>query len=422
MYPVHPYTATTGAPNAGTTIAASGAATAATAMMPVVRTAEPGTCLLKLPNEIIFQMLVHLSRGGYSDFFPALSNLAQVSRRTAELVENTASWIVSKHKPSDADNFWWWTKLQNVVSRQVHAGIDPHRAVSAGLNRLLKPGMHLVPLNGEILDTILAVKHATLPCSTITFDIPGLAAVAAMTRPAPGFMAPWDRIAFLEEARFFEERALGERISRFLLEHAQMAGRPQALVKWCWDTVEGRSALRALGCAAAKYEKAFLMLESSDRSARQSGALIDALKSGKVVSVDLNVRSMNDDVARELIQSVRQANSVQHLRIHYFAYAIDHGRPNWADLLPELNGHASLRKLTVLYSGPVEGIRGHLENLPDCPRLETVAFHISVPVVADVADESRQMRELVDAIRPAGKDRFSVSFVVGTGSPANEEI
>lgn len=392
--------------------------------MPTVRIADGRTSLLELPNEIIFQVAVQLLKSGYSDFFPALSNLVLVSRRTAELMEGTALQILRRYKPGDMDSFWWWTRLQNFVSKQVAAGSDPHLAVSAGLNCLLKPGMHLVPRGGEMLDTILALKHATLPCSTITFDIPGLAALAAVARPGPRSMASWERLAYAEDARLSEEDALCKRISRFLLNNAQMTERPQALVKWNWGEAGRHDALCALGRAAAKYEKAFLALESSNHPARQSAALIDVLKSGKVISIDLNVRSMKDDVAKELIRAVREADSVQHLRIRYSAYSIYSNRSNWADLLPELNGHASLRKLTVLHWGPAEATRGHLENLPDCPQLETVEFHICVYSHEDIAiaDESRKMRGLVDTLRPAGKDKFSVTFVVGQSQSGSMEI
>ena len=141
-----------------------------------------------------------------------------------------------------------------------------------------------------------------------------------------------------------------------------------------------------------------------------------------MISIDLHGRSRDDDVSKELIQAIRKADSLQHLRIRCFAGVHDGGHPSWADLLPALNGHASLRKLTVLHWGPAEGTRKHLENLPDCPNLETVEIRLCVDADEEVEEESRKMRKLIDSVRRAGEDKFSVTFVVGATYPGNVQL
>lgn len=386
----------------------------ATTITPTVRTAEVRTSLLDLPNEIIFQIVVHLLKSGYSTFLPVLSNLVRVSRRTAQVLEETTLRIHSMHKPSVTDSVWWWTTLQNVVKKKIDAGIGTDSAIAAGLNSLLKPGMHLVPHNTEILNTFLATKHARLPCSTITFDIPKIASQSVEPKSWFRSIIPLDYDNFIENFRRSEQDEFCKGINRFLFNNAQMEERPQIFVGWNWDVVGKHDTLRALGCAAVEYENVFLTLESSDAPIcqRQIAALIEVLKSGKVINVDLNGRSMKDDVAKELIQAIRKANSVQHLMVRYAASPLTDDHPNWADLLPELNGNESLRKLTVLHRGPAEAIRGNLQNLPDCPHLETVEFRLRIFSDQNVADESRKMRELIDTVRSTQKDKFSVTFVV----------
>lgn len=286
--------------------------------------------MLELPNEIIFQIVVHLLNSGYADFFPALSNLVLVSRRTAEVFEETTLRIHSMHKPSAKDSVWWWTKLQNVVKKQVDAGSGTDLAISAGLNSLLKPGMHLVPRNTKILNTFLATQHARLPCSSITFNIPKLASQSVVPKPSFRSIIPSGYISFVEDFRLSEQDEFCKDISRFVFKNAQMKERPQIFVMWNWDVVGKHDTLRALGCAAVEYENVFLTLESSDAPIcqRQIAALIEVLKSGKVINVDLNGRSMKDDVAKELIQAIRKVNSVQHLMVRYAASPLTDAHPN----------------------------------------------------------------------------------------------
>jgi len=414
MHPTHSSTAAASPTPVVTTVATSSPTMPAATITPTVRTAEVRTSLLELPNEIIFQIVVHLLKSGYSTFFPTLSNLVRASRRTAEVLEETTLRIHSMHKPSAKDSLWWWTKLQNVVNKQVDAGSDTDLALSAGLNSLLKPGMHLVPHNTRILNTFLATRHARLPCSTITFDIPEIASQSVGPKPSFRSIDPGDYINFIEDFRLSRQDEFCKDINRFLFKNAQMKERPQIFVMWNWDVVGKHDTLRALGCAAEEYENVFLTLESSDAPIcqRQIAALVEVLESGKVINVDLNGRSMKDDVAKALIQAIRKVNSVQHLMVRYAASPLTDAHPNWADLLPELNGNESLRKLTVLHWGPVEAIRGHLQNLPDCPHLETVEFCLRISRDQDVADECRKMQELIDTVRSTKKDKFSVTFVV----------
>lgn len=402
-----------------TTIATGSTSTTDTTIAPMVRTAEARTSLLELPNEILFQILVHLSESGYANFFPALSHLLGVSRRAAEVLKEGTLWIHRMRKPSAKDSAWWWGKLQTFVNQQVDAGSDRDTAISAGLDRLLKPGMHLVPCAGKMLEDILSVKHAGLACSTITFDIPKIASQSTRPSFSSRSVDPWDYIASVKAFELSQQETLCKSVNRFLLQNVQMKERPQIFVTWNWDAVGKYDTLSALAYAAAEYGNAFLTLKSGDEPTRESAALIEALKSGSVISIDLNVRSMKDKVAKELIQAIRKANSVQHLMICYFAKPSNDDNASWADLLPELNGHESLRKLTVFHWGAAEATRDHLQNLPDCPNLETVEFRLCVYEDKYVADESTKMQELVDAVRPAGKDKFSVMFVVGAKYPVN---
>jgi hypothetical protein len=203
---------------------------------------------------MLFQIAVHLLKDGYPIFFRALSNFALVSRRSAELMEEISLRVHRMHKPCTTNSIWLWTNLQSFVNEQVRGGRDARLAVSAGLDRLLKPGMHLVP--------------------------------------------------------------------------------------------RGRDAGHHLVCQA-----------------RRTAALLEALASGKVISIDLHGRSRDDDVSKELIQAIRKADSLQHLRIR-----------------------------------------------------------LCVDADEEVEEESRKMRELIDSVRRAGEDKFSVTFVVGATYPGNVQL
>lgn len=418
MHPASPATVTT-----TSTTTTSITTTTTTTAIPTVRAAEARAPLLDLPNEMLFQIAVHLLKDGYPIFFHALSNFALVSRRSAQLMEEISLRVHRMHKPCNTDSVWLWTKLQNFVDEQVRGGCDARLAVSAGLERLLKPGMHLIPRGGKMLDIILSARHAGLPCSTVTFDIPVIVShsIEARVLPLPAGSAAYH--AYAENLQWMEEAKLFQQIGKFLHQNAHVKERLEIfLVMRNRDFAEDGDSLRSLASAAVKYGKAFLKIESSDQPIRRTAALLEALASGKVISIDLNSRSRDDDVSNELIQAIRKADCLQHLRIHCFAGFHYGGQPSWADLLPELNGHASLRKLTVLHWGPAEDTRKHLENLPDCPNLETVEIRLCVDADEEVGEESRKMRELIDTVRGTGKDKFSVTFVVGATYPGNVQL
>lgn len=418
MHPVSPATVTT------TSLTTTSLTTTInTTAIPTMRAAEARTSLLDLPNEMLFQIAVHLLKDGYPIFYRALSNFALVSRRSAELMEEISLRVHRMHKPCATDNSWLWTKLQSFVTEQVRGGRDARLAVSAGLDRLLKPGMHLVPRGDEMLDAILSAKHAGLPCSTITFDIPEIALQSIQAQPSPFSIGSGQYHARMHDVQFSEEANFCKRIKRFLRQNAQMKERPEIFMAMRnrGSTADDDS-LRGLADAAVTYGKAFLKVEFSDQPIRRTAALVEALASGKVVSIDLHGRSRDDDASKELIQAIRKADSLRHLRIRCFAGVHYGGQPSWADLLPELNGHASLRKLTVLHWGPAEDTRKHLENLPDCPNLETVEIRLCVDADEEVGEESRKMRELIDTVRGTGKDKFSVTFVVGATYPGNVQL
>lgn len=419
MHPTSPATTTT----TTSVITTSVTTTTTIAAMPTVRVAEARASLLDLPNEMLFQIAVHLLKDGYPVFFRALSNFALVSRRSAEVMEEISLRVHRMHKSCSTDSIWLWTRLQSFVNEQVRDGRDARLAVSAGLDRLLRPGMDLVPGAGEMLDTILSARHAALPCSTITFDVPEIVSQSIRTLPLPAYVTSASYHPYMANRQSSEETQLCRRIGKFLHQNAQVKERPEIfLVMRHGNSIEDDDTLRSLAGAAVKYGKAFLKVEFSNRPIHQAAALLEALASGKVISIDLNCRSTDDDVSKELIQAIRKADSLQHLRIHCLAGVYSGGQPAWADLLPELNGHASLRKLTVLHWGAAEDTREHLENLPDCPKLETVEFRLCVDVAEEVDEESRKMRELIDAVRRADEDKFSVTFVVGSAYPGNVQL